>query len=73
MLLESELIKEHQPKFNRKLRKSRFSYGLYDQKNKDGHDWAARVMVGHGKKIGAKLVSLAHSSFLEDGSLSLSL
>ena len=28
-----------------------------DQKTKDGHDWAARVMVGHGKKIGAKLVS----------------
>ena len=36
-----------------------------DQKTKDGHDWAARVMVGHGKKIGSKLVSLAHSSFLE--------
>ena len=40
-----------------------------DQKTKDGHDWAARVMVGHGKKIGAKLVSLAHSSFLEEGFL----
>ena len=38
-----------------------------DQKTKDGHDWTARVMVGHGKKIGAKLVSLAHSSFLEEG------
>ena len=38
-----------------------------DQKTKGGHDWAARVMVGHGKKIGAKLVSLAHSSFLEEG------
>ena len=40
-----------------------------DQKTKDGHDWAARVMVGHGKKIGSKLVSLAHSSFLEEGYL----
>ena len=40
-----------------------------DQKTKDGHDWAARVMVCHGKKIGAKLVSLAHSSFLEEGFL----
>ena len=38
-----------------------------DQKTKDGHDWTARVMVGHGKKIGAKLVSLAHSSFFEEG------
>ena len=40
-----------------------------DQKTKDGHDWTARVMVGHGKKIGAKLVSLAHSSFLDEGFL----
>ena len=38
-----------------------------DQKTKDGHDWTARVMVGHGKKIGSKLISLAHSSFLEEG------
>jgi len=40
-----------------------------DQKTKDGHDWTARVMVGHGKKIGAKLLSLSHSSFLEEGFL----
>ena len=40
-----------------------------DQKTKDGHDWAARVMLGHGKKIGSKLLSLAHSSFLEEGYL----
>ena len=40
-----------------------------DQTTKDGHDWAARVMVGHGKKIGAKLLSLSHSSFLEEGFL----
>ena len=38
-----------------------------DQKTKDGHDWAARGMVGFGKKIGSKLVSLSHSSFLEEG------
>ena len=43
-----------------------------DQKTKDGHDWSARVMVGHGKKIGSKLVSLAHSSFLEEGFLQTS-
>ena len=40
-----------------------------NQKTKDGHDWAARIMFGHGKKIGSKLVSLAHSSFLEEGFL----
>ena len=40
-----------------------------DQKTKGGHDWAARVMVGHGKKIGAKLLSLSHSSFLDEGFL----
>ena len=44
-------------------------FEIIDQKTKDGHDWTARVMVGHGKKIGAKLVSLAHSSFLEEGFL----
>ena len=44
-------------------------FDVIDQKTKDGHDWAARVMVGNGKKIGAKLVSLAHSSFLEEGYL----
>ena len=40
-----------------------------DQTTKDGHDWSARVMIGHGKKIGAKLLSLSHSSFLEEGFL----
>ena len=44
-------------------------FDIIDQKTKDGHDWTARVMVGYGKKIGAKLVSLAHSSFLEEGYL----
>ncbi len=44
-------------------------FNKIDQKTKDGHDWTARVMVGHGKKIGSKLVSLAHSSFLEEGYL----
>ena len=40
-----------------------------DQTTKDGHDWAARIMVGHGKKIGAKILSLSHSSFLDEGFL----
>ena len=38
-----------------------------DQTTKDGHDWAARVILGYGKRIGSKLVSLSHSSFLEEG------
>ena len=40
-----------------------------DQTIKDNHDWAARIIVGHGKKIGAKLLSLSHSSFLDEGFL----
>ncbi len=40
-----------------------------NQSTKDGHDWAARIMVGYGKKIGSKLLSLSHSSFLEEGFL----
>ena len=40
-----------------------------DQTTKDGHDWSARVMIGHGKKIGSKLLSLSHSSFLNEGFL----
>ena len=40
-----------------------------DQTTKDGHDWAARVMIGHAKKIGSKLLSLSHSSFLNEGFL----
>ncbi len=40
-----------------------------DQTTKEGHDWAARIMVGHGKKFGSKLLSLSHSSFLEEGFL----
>ena len=40
-----------------------------DQTTKDGHDWAARVMVGHGKKFGSKLLNLSYSSFLEEGFL----
>ena len=40
-----------------------------DQTTKEGHDWAARVMIGHGKKFGAKLLSLSHSSLLDEGFL----
>jgi DNA polymerase-3 subunit epsilon len=37
MLLESELIKTLKPKFNRQLRKSIFTYGLYDEPNEQGY------------------------------------
>jgi DNA polymerase-3 subunit epsilon len=37
MLLESELIKVHQPIFNRKLRKSIFPFGLYDESDANGY------------------------------------
>ena len=37
-----------------------------NQTTKRGHDWAARIMVGYGKKFGSKLLSLSHSSFLEE-------
>jgi hypothetical protein len=37
-----------------------------DQTTKDGHDWAARVMIGHGKKFSSKLLSLSLSSLLRD-------
>ena len=44
-------------------------FAKIDQTSKEGHDWAARIMVGHGKKFGSKLLSLSHSSFLEEGFL----
>jgi DNA polymerase-3 subunit epsilon len=37
MLRESALIKEHKPIYNRRLRKSLFPYGLYDQQDFDGY------------------------------------
>ena len=37
MLLESELIKEHKPLYNRRLRKSLFPYGLYDELDENGY------------------------------------
>lgn len=37
MLKESELIKKHKPIFNRRLRKSIFPYGVYDELNKTGY------------------------------------
>ena len=37
MLLESELIKKHQPKYNRRLRKSKFPFGLYDSISAEGY------------------------------------
>ena len=37
------------------------------QKEKTGHDFVCRLMTGVGKKIGSKVVSLSHSSWLEEG------
>ncbi|MBM3164355.1 MAG: GIY-YIG nuclease family protein [Bacteroidetes bacterium] len=37
MLLESELIKQFKPSFNRKLRRSIFTYGLFDEPNEQGY------------------------------------
>jgi DNA polymerase-3 subunit epsilon len=37
MLLESELIKTFKPKFNRQLRRSIYTYGLYDEPNSLGY------------------------------------
>jgi DNA polymerase-3 subunit epsilon len=37
MLLESEEIKQHKPVFNRQLRRSIFTYGLYDEPNDKGY------------------------------------
>jgi len=67
MEIDKELLKE-MPFINITFKIEK-DFDSIDQKTKDGHDWAARVMVGHGKKIGSKLVSLAHSSFLEEGYL----
>ena len=67
MEIDKELLKE-MPFLNITFKIEK-DFDSIDQKTKDGHDWTARVMVGHGKKIGSKLVSLAHSSFLEEGFL----
>ena len=67
MKIEENLLKE-MPFLNITFKIEK-DFENIDQKTKDGHDWTARVMVGHGKKIGSKLVSLAHSSFLEEGFL----
>ncbi len=70
MEIDKELLKE-MPFLNITFKIEK-DFDSIDQKTKDGHDWAARVMVGHGKKIGSKLISLAHSSFLEEGFLQTS-
>ena len=65
MEIDKDLLKE-MPFLNITFKIEK-DFDIIDQKTKDGHDWTARVMVGKGKKIGAKLVSLAHSSFLKEG------
>ncbi len=37
LLLESKLIKKHKPKYNRMLRKSRFSHGLFKYTDQNGY------------------------------------
>jgi DNA polymerase-3 subunit epsilon len=37
MLLESELIKQFKPLYNRQLRRAIFTYGLYDEVNSEGY------------------------------------
>ena len=65
MEIDKELLKE-MPFLNITFKIEK-DFDSIDQKTKGGHDWTARVMVGFGKKIGSKLVSLSHSSFLEEG------
>ena len=43
-------------------------FEIIDQKTKDGHDWTARVMVGHGKKL-VRTIKSGSFSFLEEGFL----
>ena len=68
--IDKQLLQE-MPFLNISFKIEKDFYSI-DQKTKDGHDWTARVMVGHGKKIGSKLISLAHSSFLDEGFLQTS-
>jgi len=70
MEIDKELLKE-MPFLNITFKIEK-DFDNIDQKTKDGHDWTARIMLGYGKKIGSKLVSLAHSSFLEEGFLQTS-
>ena len=67
MEIDKELLKE-MPFLNITFKIEK-DFTNIDQTTKDGHDWAARIMVGHGKKIGAKILSLSHSSFLDEGFL----
>ena len=67
MEIDKDLLKE-MPFLNISFKIEK-DFKKIDQITKKGHDWTARVMVGYGKKIGSKLMSLAHSSFLEEGYL----
>ena len=49
MEIDKELLKE-MPFLNITFKIEK-DFADIDQKTKDGHDWAARVMVGHGKKL----------------------
>ena len=47
--LDKELLKE-MPFLNITFKIEK-DFTNIDQKTKDGHDWTARVMVGHGKRL----------------------
>ena len=48
LLRESELIKEHQPIYNRSLRRNSFPYGLYDYTDDNGY---IRFFIGQTSKL----------------------
>ena len=50
MLLESEMIKQHKPIFNRRLRKSLFPFGLFDEFDENGY---LRLVIGSTSKYEA--------------------
>lgn len=62
LLLESEQIKEHQPKFNRKLRKSKFPFGLFDNLNAQGYIELNIESIGKNENI-----PLLHFSTKKEG------
>jgi len=62
LLLESDLIKQHQPIYNRSLRKNRFPYGLYDYTDDNGY---RRLFVG--KQQGANQIPLTSFTTKAEG------
>ena len=68
MELDKNIIKEmNWLHFSLKIEQDFVNVDKNFQKTKEGHDFTAKIILGHAKKLGSKLVSLAHSSFLEEG------